>query len=270
MMKVNLALISLFLMLVPLAAAASDQPTLTVTESALGNWVFTEPISAAVTLTVPTEVDLDFSWVADATSYGGAIDGYRYGWDVVDPDDPNDPGWTTADFQPDLLSAPAHSFSGGEHTLHIVARDQAGATTMAAFLLSARCPVLTLNEPELGSLVFSYPTSRIHQVEVAAGELLEFSWVADATSYGGTIDGYRYGWDVGDPDDPGDPGWATDFQPNLLSAPAVSFAPSVHSFCVVARDAAGATTRGCVEITVQGGVPATRDSWGRIKAGYGR
>ncbi len=36
---------------------------------------------------------LNFSWVASADAYGGQIVSYRHGWDVLDADDPNDPGW---------------------------------------------------------------------------------------------------------------------------------------------------------------------------------
>ena len=37
--------------------------------------------------------------------------------------------------------------------------------------------------------------------EIAAGQPLNFRWYADATSYAGIIDAYRYGWEVQDVND---------------------------------------------------------------------
>ncbi|MCP5115980.1 MAG: hypothetical protein GY953_34560, partial [bacterium] len=37
---------------------------------------------------------LNFQWLASAEVYGGEIASYRHGWDLLDVDDPNDPGWT--------------------------------------------------------------------------------------------------------------------------------------------------------------------------------
>ncbi|MFO7653553.1 MAG: hypothetical protein R6X25_06990 [Candidatus Krumholzibacteriia bacterium] len=131
-------------------------------------------------------------------------------------------------------------------------------------------PILTVQEPLLGDWTFTLPTSEPLPLDVRAGAMLHFSWIADASHYGGAVDGYRYGWDLIDPDDPFDPGWASPFQADLLSAPAVSFTAGTHMFCAVARDDAGAETRGCIKILVDSSVPATASTWSRIKAVYGR
>jgi hypothetical protein len=50
--------------------------------------------------------------------------------------------------------------------------------------------------------------------DIASGQPLNFSWVASAEAYGGTIVSYRHGFDLLDPEDPNDPGWAV--PPGLL------------------------------------------------------
>ncbi len=69
---------------------------------------------------------MEFSWVGDASWYGGVIAGYRYGWDLVDPSDPNDPGWTTSGYELGLTAAPPQNLSLGTHTLHIMVIDEQG------------------------------------------------------------------------------------------------------------------------------------------------
>ncbi len=45
------------------------------------------------TSTSPPARSWNFSWTADASDYAGEIVSYRYGWDVSDVFDPNDPNW---------------------------------------------------------------------------------------------------------------------------------------------------------------------------------
>ncbi len=61
-------------------------------------------------------------------------------------------------------------------------------------------PAVTLVEPFLALL---------DPVEnVPAGQPINFKWIADASSYEGKIVSYRHGWDLVDPNDPADGGWA--------------------------------------------------------------
>jgi hypothetical protein len=61
---------------------------------------------------------LNFSWVGDASYYGGEIVSYRHGWDLIDPADPNDPGWAVPPgLQPENLYAPERAFQDGLHRL---------------------------------------------------------------------------------------------------------------------------------------------------------
>ena len=135
----TLVILALSIML-PAAAVAQD-PVLTVTEPELGTWEFTGLVAAPIALGVPSEYGLEFGWLGDASGYGGTILGYRYGWDIVDPDNPFDPGWTTPGYVVDLLAAPTISFTHGEHSLHVEVADTAGGLTRAWFTLQIAPPV---------------------------------------------------------------------------------------------------------------------------------
>ncbi len=58
-------------------------------------------------------------------------------------------------------------------------------------------PVLTVNEPNLGTWTFQTngeePPVFVNPTSPAT---VLFDWSADASGYGGTIVGYRYGWDI--------------------------------------------------------------------------
>lgn len=63
-------------------------------------------------------------------------------------------------------------------------------------------PTVHLSELYLGTAANSRPSD-----EIAAGQPLNFSWIADASPYNGEIVSYRHGWDLYDVNDPMDPGW---------------------------------------------------------------
>lgn len=81
---------------------------------------------SAVSQTIAGGQPLNFSWTANADAYNGSIVSLRHGWDVVDPSDPNDPGWAV----PPGLSeqnrkAAERSFNEGLHTFTLVVEDDA-------------------------------------------------------------------------------------------------------------------------------------------------
>jgi hypothetical protein len=88
-------------------------------------------------------------------------------------------------------------------------------------------PDVTLFEPFLGA-----PNSSEIFNEIAGGQPLNFSWVADANAYNGEIVSYRHGWDLIDVNDANDPGWAV--PPGLtkqnLFAAEQSFQDGLHTF----------------------------------------
>jgi hypothetical protein len=124
-------------------ASVVGNPHLTVQLPGHGQWLFTEVESEVVVVQPTSGIPLDFTWIADASWYGGTIFGYRYGWDLFDPGDFNDPGWTSADFVPDLLGVVPVDFEPGIHTLHIMVVDDGGSWTLAAFFIDVVSPVPT-------------------------------------------------------------------------------------------------------------------------------
>ena len=61
---------------------------------------------------------LNFSLHADASYYGADISSLRYGWDLVDPDDPNDPGWANPPgVAEEIIIIPEQVYQEGMHSL---------------------------------------------------------------------------------------------------------------------------------------------------------
>jgi hypothetical protein len=70
---------------------------------------------------------LNFSWTASADAYGGVISSYRHGWDLIDVNDPNDPGWAVPPGLSDQnLFASERSFQDGLHTFYLRVVDDSG------------------------------------------------------------------------------------------------------------------------------------------------
>jgi len=105
-------------------------------------------------------------------------------------------------------------------------------------------PTLTLREPDLGTHISAGEFGRMDR-DIAPHQPLRFTWLASAESYGEEIVWYRWGWDLQDPTDPGDPGWGV--QPGLgpehLAAPERSFTSGIHIFTVQCADTHGGFTR---------------------------
>lgn len=79
---------------------------------------------------------LNFSWTATADPYNGNIISMRHGWDVVDVNDPNDPGWAV----PPGLSeqnrrADERSFNEGLHTFVLRVEDDSNQVRVMKWTL---------------------------------------------------------------------------------------------------------------------------------------
>jgi hypothetical protein len=77
-------------------------------------------------LDIPSGVAMSFELRASAEHYGGIVTGYRYGWDIADPDD--DSQWEI-DFTPfkgDIASVPPRTFFFGTHTFYAEVIDNTG------------------------------------------------------------------------------------------------------------------------------------------------
>lgn len=103
-------------------------PVLRVSEKYLGKWQYVGKDNLPLSFRLPAGFVLNFSWSADASSYGGEVSYYRYGWDIVDY---NDPGQWDVEPSPYVRSAPPISFNSGVHTLFIEAVDNNNASTLA-------------------------------------------------------------------------------------------------------------------------------------------
>ncbi|MFO7654104.1 MAG: hypothetical protein R6X25_09815 [Candidatus Krumholzibacteriia bacterium] len=80
---------------------------------------------------------MNFSWNASAAEYAGEVISYRYGWDVVDPDDENDLGWAIAPgLSPQHRRAPTQIFTSGTHTLTIRVVDDSSQVTLYTVVLN--------------------------------------------------------------------------------------------------------------------------------------
>jgi hypothetical protein len=101
-------------------------PLLKITEPFLGGFVFRGTNLRVETRDLPPGVTLNFRWRADASDYGGEIQCYRYGWDVLDLNDPNQ--WAGA-CSPFTLGCKKTLYSG-VHILYIEAYDNSGGVTL--------------------------------------------------------------------------------------------------------------------------------------------
>ncbi len=142
----------------------------------------------------------------------------------------------------------------------IQAMDTAGAVTidrsygrsvMNCFISATISPALTVFERFLGEKTVT-GVNVISEFEIASGQQLNFSWVADASGYAGRIISYRYGWNVGDATDPNDPNWAVapGNSPQHLRAPTTSFPGGVHTLTVKVLDNSSQTTLYRVNLVV--------------------
>ena len=97
--------------------------------------VLNELYLGTTTTNMETEIasgqPLNFSWSASADAYGGTIVSYRHGFDLIDPDDPNDPGWSVPPgTAPQNLYAAEQSFQEGYHIFTLKVVDDTGQETI--------------------------------------------------------------------------------------------------------------------------------------------
>jgi hypothetical protein len=146
---------------------------------------------------------------------------------------------------------------GRDYIFAVQGKDEAGAVTSIFSLLNnvrhfhvlePTGPLLEIHEPILGSASFIGLNYRTPVFYVPAGFPLNFNWKALPGLYGGIVSTYRYGWDIGDIDDPSE--WDVSPSPYHISAPTMRYYSGVHTLFVEAVDDYGARTIGQVEISV--------------------
>ncbi|MBK6735664.1 MAG: hypothetical protein IPG61_16620 [bacterium] len=105
------------------ASNTSYRPEIYVWEETLGG---VDAPSAMPIVVTPGQI-LAFSWWAEVRYYNGIVASYRHGWDLLDPNDPLDPGWAVEPgLAPANQAAEPVAFASGEHILTIRAIDDFG------------------------------------------------------------------------------------------------------------------------------------------------
>ena len=107
-------------------------------------------------------------------------------------------------------------------------------------------PDVTLREPSAGTFLF-HDSFDSRSGEVPANTPLLFTWEADASRYGGTINAYSWGVDLADPN--AETGWS-DWSFETRTAPLEFEGGTTHTFSVRARDTVGAIMRGTLTFQV--------------------
>ncbi len=94
-------------------------------------------IHGVSTYDIAQDQPVAFMWAATADNYASTVVAYRYGWDLVDATDENDPGWALPPGNtPDHRRAPQRTFAFGTHTLTVQAWDEAGGLTRINIVLN--------------------------------------------------------------------------------------------------------------------------------------
>lgn len=106
-------------------------------------------------------------------------------------------------------------------------------------------PFLLIYEPLLHVSRFLGTSIPPKRKKLPPGIPLRFQWEADAGHYGGTVTGYRYGWDIADLES-----WDQPYSTDATSAVEIAFHSGVHTVIVETIDLAGNVTRGGVETEI--------------------
>jgi hypothetical protein len=190
-------------------------------------------------------------------------------WSAWQPYSPPDVGtfWTN----------PAVDF--GQYVFAVQGRDGVGNVdedftldrNMRRILVALRAtgPILTVTGQYIAPIITSTTQTPVTQIGLPSGTPVSFCWTADASSYGGVVAGYRYGWDLIDPND--DEQWEIPFTPfgnPQECSPVRTFFFGVHVFYVEVIDNDGFKSRVPIQITYMPGVPVEHATWGNIKARY--
>lgn len=74
---------------------------------------------------------MNFSWTADASSYNGKIESYRHGWNLTNPEDAADLGWSVPPgLSANNLFAAEQSFKDGLNTFYLRVVDDSDQVTL--------------------------------------------------------------------------------------------------------------------------------------------
>ncbi len=143
----------------------------------------------------------------------------------------------------DIAGAVTPTFKWNENVRHVQTSD-------------GKYPVMSLCETFLGCDNY-VGANGFERYKIVSGQPIEFDWQPTAAAYAGIIDACRYGWNVVDPDDPGDPGWAVPWGngPAWREAPQRTFTQGSPNFVLQCRDNSGTVSRVIVQFQVIQKIP---------------
>jgi len=156
---------------------------------------------------------------------------------------------------------PEQPLGFGSYVFAVQARDEAGAVSPVLDLdrnvrlirVDNRItgPALTVRNSLVGEIKTSTTKTPVTAADVLGGAPISFSWSADASSYGGVVTAYRYGWDIQDLGN--DDEWEVDFTPfvgSVAQSPPRTFYFGTHTFHVEVKDNSDARARVPIAINV--------------------
>ncbi|RKZ09759.1 hypothetical protein DRQ32_07825, partial [bacterium] len=112
----------------------TKSPFLSVTERFLGTDSF-QKTNSAKRFTIASKQVVEFEWFADASSYGNLVEGYRYGFSLVDPNDPDDPNWVVPwGDGPNWRRSAPRTFAQGSPNFIVQARDSSNQISRGTYL----------------------------------------------------------------------------------------------------------------------------------------
>ncbi|MFO7914079.1 MAG: hypothetical protein R6U43_00095 [Candidatus Krumholzibacteriales bacterium] len=128
-------------------------PVLRVTERTTGSAIFVgERAAKAAQSQIPPGIELRFSWTANTSEYGGQISAFRYGWDIVNLDDPDE--WDSQ-WGKDVKGS-VKTYYSSTHTLNVQVRDDGehittGLINVQVIDFNMNRPLLLVDDWGLGS-----------------------------------------------------------------------------------------------------------------------
>lgn len=129
-------------------------------------------------------------------------------------------------------------------------------------------PILWVNGDHIDEIITNRTDTPVTEIALNGGTPVSFCWTADASDYGLIVTGYRYSWDVTDPED--DDAWDmpfTTFSQEEECSPEDVFDSGIHTFYIEVIDFDGFKSRVPIQITYTL-VPVENTTWGHVKALY--
>jgi hypothetical protein len=109
----------------------SNGPILAVFNKFIGRFLTSSSSTPPLIIDLPAGVPMEFEFEASAESYGGVVSGYRYGWDILDLNDPRQWEIDLTPFIGDIAKSPPRTFFFGTHSFFLEVVDNSGFKSRA-------------------------------------------------------------------------------------------------------------------------------------------